>query len=115
MGLMRTTSVSTVPPARRRKGFVVLQAVLLALAGGLAFLPPAQGRILIVPLGTADASRVAAWASAGGAKPVDSGPFAGSLIVEGARAALLPGALRHGALLLNTNLPGCSGSSEKPA
>ena len=54
----------------------------------LPFAPPAAGRLLLVPIGTASAARLAAGALAGGARLIDRGPIAGSLIVDGDRTTL---------------------------
>lgn len=82
--------------AVRSLALLVLQLTLL-FAGlmVMAFAPPAQGTMLLVPL-TGDArARLPALAVAHGALLVGRGPIGGSLLVRGDRAILGPALLRQ--------------------
>ena len=61
-------------------------SIVLAL-GALAFQPPAHGRMMLMPLNTQAAARLAPLAIDNGAALVGRGP-AGSLVVTGDRARL---------------------------
>ncbi|WP_298398572.1 hypothetical protein [Sphingobium sp.] len=70
--------------------------------------PPAQGRILLVPMTGKARGVLAAEAVRHGARLVSAGPWAGSLLVDGQRAALSGPLLRRGILLLSTQVGGCA-------
>lgn len=78
---------------------VQLLAAGAALAA-IAFAPPAEGQLLLVPLAGQDADAVAVWATLGGARIVGRGPLPGSLVVQGRTAPLSGAALRHATLML---------------
>lgn len=50
--------------------------------------PPVSGDMLLIPIGGADANRVARKAVAGGAALLGAGPFRGSMVVTGDRARI---------------------------
>ncbi|MEC3912019.1 hypothetical protein U5A82_16515 [Sphingobium sp. CR2-8] len=80
--------------------------VLGGLTGLYAF-PPAQGRMLLIPL-THDAKRVLApVAISHGARLVAQGPWSGSLLVEGRRSQLASALLRQGVITLSAQIGGC--------
>lgn len=84
------------------------QLVLTACAiPALALAPPVEGRILLLPLTPGSADRLAARAIATGARLVSVGPTAGSLIVAGPRARLVPAMLAAGVLPLAADALAC--------
>ena len=91
---------------------VTVQALLVLATGLLAFAPPAQGLILLVPTGPAAAAAVDDLILASGATRVGIGPMPGSFYVEGARARLLPAAFAHGILLFSGSPRLCGPVSE---
>jgi len=76
----------------------------------LPFAPPAAGRLLLVPIGTASAARLAAGALAGGARLIDRGPIAGSLVVEGDHGQLA--AALDAVMIVAAPQSGCSRPGE---
>lgn len=66
----------------------------------LAAIPPADGRMLILPVSPGSAAGLPALAVAGGARLMGRGPLAGSLVVWGERSRLSGPLLDRGALLL---------------
>jgi hypothetical protein len=93
------------------RGLLAVQAFgALAALVLLTFAPPVQGRILLVPLpGTAatSAADLVRGALPHGAIPVGAGPVAGSVVVEGRRAALMIPMLRHGVVAMAATPAGC--------
>lgn len=87
-------------------------AVLCGLAL-LAFRPPAEGRMLLMPLGTAGASDMVAHAIDGGAMLVGRGPLPGSVIVSGSLARI--SARVTGAVLILSAPPGGCGPQRRSA
>lgn len=81
-----------------------LVGTMLALVG-LGFVPPAQGRMFLLPLRTH--APVAALAVTGGALIIASGPADGSLVVVGRRDRLLLPMLRAGILVMAAPAAGC--------
>jgi hypothetical protein len=70
-----------------KTGPIVVQLVLAMLAlVVVAFAPPAQGRMLLVPLDGRPVSRAAIEAAA--ATPLKAGPLPGSWVVDGSRERL---------------------------
>ena len=89
----------------RGSWMVGLQAAATVAVLALVAVPPASGPMLVVPIGgSANAALV------GGARLVGHGPLAGSLVVDGDRATLLPHLWRHGALALAVPAFGCGGA-----
>lgn len=86
---------------------LAVQAGLLALVPLLGLVPPADGAILLVPL-RPDTPTVLRWAIPAGALVLGTGPFAGSVVVEGSRAALAGPALKHMTLMISAGGIGCS-------
>lgn len=90
------------------RGVVVLAQLAIILLG-LALLygnPPAQGRILLVPMTAGARAHLVPDAVAHGARLVASGRLPGSMVVEGQRDALLP-LLRGGILPLRAFAAAC--------
>jgi len=75
-----------------------LLAAGIALSA-IAFAPPAQGELLLVPLAGQSADSVTVWATRAGVRIVGRGPLPGSLAVEGRTATLIGVALRHATLI----------------
>lgn len=86
--------------ARTPRFGVALQAALVLATGLLAFAPPAQGLMLLVPVSPTAAAALDQIVADSGATRIAIGPLPGSFYVEGARARLLP-ALTHGILLFS--------------
>lgn len=66
----------------------------------IAFAPPAEGQLLLVPLAGQDADTLTVWAADGDTRIVGRGPLPGSLVVQGRAAALAGAALRHATLIV---------------
>jgi hypothetical protein len=87
-------------PARTSSRLVIAQVALVAATLlVLALLPPAQGKMILVPLraGAEPAMLVAAIGT--GAVLVGTGPLPHSFVVDGNRAALAPAMLAQGVLV----------------
>lgn len=80
-----------------------------------AFSPPAQGRMILVPIAPGAAQGMIARATHHDARLVDYGPLPGSFVVEGSRAALWPEMLSHGVLLLAAPSAGCGANAKVQA
>lgn len=78
---------------------------------GLYAVPPASGRMLLVPLTQEAVAALAPVAVAHGARLVAKGPWAGSLLVEGERDDLAPALLHHGIVALSAQMGGCGASA----
>jgi len=88
----------------------VLLIQLLAIAGAvgtMAAAPPAYGRMMLVPISPGAARGMVAMAIDRGAALVGPGPWPGSLVIEGRRAALSPALLRYGIALVAAPATGC--------
>jgi len=82
--------------------FPALSLQLLAAGTALvaiAFAPPGEGELLLVPLAGQSADSVAAWATHADVRIVGRGPLPGSLTVRGRTATLAGLALRHATLI----------------
>lgn len=66
----------------------------------IAFAPPAEGQLLLVPLAGQGADVLTVWATNSDARIVGRGPLPGSLVVQGRAAALAGAALRNATLIL---------------
>jgi hypothetical protein len=77
---------------------VQLLAAGAALAA-IAFAPPAEGELLLVPLAGQSADSMIVWATRAGARVIGRGPLPGSLVVEARTATLAEAALRHATLI----------------
>jgi hypothetical protein len=93
--------------AAARRGFLV-QAILVAATAALAMIPAADGLMLVVTLVPGRPATTIRWLLPTGALLAAPGPYAGSFVVEGSRAILLPAALANGALLLTARFSGCA-------
>lgn len=83
-------------------------AATLGLLAALALMPPAQGRMLLVPVWPGSDTRLASLAIDRGARLIATGPVAGSLVVDGERARLAP-LLARGVLPLAAVALDCGG------
>ncbi|KQN10166.1 hypothetical protein ASE85_04425 [Sphingobium sp. Leaf26] len=92
-----------------RCGLPLAAQCTLAIFGllGLYAVPPASGRMLLLPLTEEAKAAVAPVAVATGARLVAKGPWPGSLLVEGERDALAPALLRRGVIALSAQIGGC--------
>lgn len=73
----------------------------------LLCMPPVRGGIMLVPFGANARAAMLPLAIAHGALLVDRGPLPGSYIVRGDRALLVPTMFSHGILALNAPAAGC--------
>jgi hypothetical protein len=93
-------------PMQYRLFIIQFLLVMIGLTG-LALIPPAQGRMIAIPL---FAPQGAAGMSAivhSGTRIIGAGPFSGSLVLQADRHLIASIALRHGILLLPTTVAGC--------
>lgn len=74
---------------------------------GLVAVPPASGRMLLVPMDAGGRDGLARIAIGTGARLVDRGPFDGSLVVSGDSAALMAALVPRHVLVLRTEAAGC--------
>lgn len=89
----------------------VMQSVGIALiVFALPFSPPTAGRLLLIPVGAGDATRLVRDALSGGARLIDSGPIPGSLVVQGDRARLA--ATLGAVLIIAAPQAGCGSTGE---
>lgn len=89
--------------------FMLIAQLCLALLA-IPFLyaaPPAQGRILLIPVTRSASLSLAPAAIAHGALLVEAGPWKGSLLVEGQGRALALSMLSRGVLPLAARVGGC--------
>lgn len=95
-------------PAPRRSRFL-LSVQLTVLAGSALALaaPPANGKMLLLPLGSGAARTMIATAVDRQARLVGPGPLAGSFVVSGRRDALAGPMLRNGVLVFAAPPAGC--------
>jgi hypothetical protein len=91
----------------------LVQCGLVAAAGLLALVPPERGIMLVLPARPFDPAATIGWVVPAGGLLVAAGPYPGAFVVSGERAALLPEAARHGALLLNGRFTGCGSLKRK--
>ena len=98
----------TVPKARNSLLLWVQGALAIALPALLAMAPPAEGRMLLVPLAGAAEGALFEAAVTAGAAPIGAGRIPGSLVVEGRRAQLSGELWTHGILILAATPSGCS-------
>lgn len=92
-----------------RRGLPMAAQCALILFGllGLYAVPPANGRMLLLPLTDEARAAVAPIAVAQGALLIAKGPWPGSLLVEGRRDQLAPALLRQGVIALSAQMGGC--------
>ncbi len=79
----------------------------------LALAPPAQGRILLVPIWPGSGAHLAADEVARGARLVAPGPFAGSLVIDGPREAVTGGLWARGVLVVGAAGVDCGAPTEE--
>lgn len=96
-------------PASFRRGLPLAAQCALILFGllGLYAVPPASGRMLLLPLTDGARASVASVAVAAGARLVAKGPWPGSLLVDGERDTLAPALLSRGVIALSAQMAGC--------
>lgn len=82
-------------------------ALPLACLTAIGFVPPQQGRVLLVPTSQGAQKALIEVATSHGARLVARGPLDGSMIVEGARSDLATALLSHGILPLRAPRGGC--------
>lgn len=94
-------------PASFRRGLPLAAQCALILFGllGLYAVPPASGRMLLLPL--TDGARASVASVAAGARLVAKGPWPGSLLVDGERDMLAPALLSRGVIALSAQMGGC--------
>lgn len=88
----------------------VVGQLLIALGSFLllAFYPPPQGRMLLIPLGEARPLALLDAALAADARLVAPGPLAGSFVINGSRANIMAAVGRLGGVLLAAPPAGCA-------
>jgi len=79
--------------------FLQFLAAGTALAA-IAFAPPAEGEMLLVPLAGQSADSAAVWATRAGARIIGRGPLSGSLAVQGRTSRLIGLAASHATLIV---------------
>tara|TARA_R110000868_G_scaffold297906_1_gene558171 strand:- start:3509 stop:3889 length:381 start_codon:yes stop_codon:yes gene_type:complete len=101
---------ATLPEAAVKTGTVVAtQFCLVAISAGWLFaMPPAEGFMMLVPLGSSATRTLPALAVRKGARLVATGPIPGSLIVYGHRGNLMRPLLLDGIITVATMQGGCS-------
>jgi len=87
--------------------FVLQLGVALTGLIGLTFAPPAQGRMLLVPLTASARAQLPIAAFGHHALLLGSGPFRGSLVVTGGPPSLVWTMLRLGVLPVAASPAGC--------
>lgn len=99
------------PSLLRALPFVGHCALILFGIVALYAVPPARGRMLLLPMTQSAKGALASVAIAHGARLVAKGPWPGSLVVEGSRAVLAPAMLGRGVVALSTRIGGCAGAT----
>jgi len=77
----------------------------------MLLVPPASGKIMLIPVMAGSDSRLPAIAVDHGARLVGAGPFRRSLVVEGSRSALIGTVMRAGGLILAAPPTSCADTS----
>jgi hypothetical protein len=85
---------------------VQLVAVVASLVA-IALYPPPQGKMLLVPVWPGAEQGLAARAVKAGARLVDRGPLANTLVISGDRAAIWSAMASSGVLTLAAPTGGC--------
>lgn len=87
---------------------VALQCIAIsAMLVALAFAPPVQGRMILVPLAPGSAQGMIARATQSGALLVGQGPLPGSFVVDGKSGALFASMLARGVLVITAPPASC--------
>lgn len=95
---------------------LLLATQAIAGVAGIAIMclyPPAEGRILLVPVTDRDVNATARLALSSGAALLGAGPLPGSLVVVGSRARLAGKTRPWHVLMLAAPPAGCSGSAAR--
>lgn len=93
-------------PARPSLLSMQCSAAALAMAV-LGFRPPESGRMLLIPLWSADGGEAVRLALDGGALLIGAGPVRGSIVIQGRRADLSDAAWNQRILLMAAPSAGC--------
>jgi len=87
---------------------LALQLVAIVATGtALALSPPAQGRMLLVPLWPGAEKGMIARVTQSDARLLGRGPLPRSFVVSGSHASVSAGMLGHGVLVIAAPLAGC--------
>jgi hypothetical protein len=87
---------------------IVLQLVAVtASLAAIALYPPARGTMLLVPVWPGAERALAARAIQAGARLVDRGPLANSLVISGDRAAIWSAMASSGVIAIAAPTGGC--------
>ncbi len=89
---------------------IVQGGVAAVVLSAVAWSPPSQGTMLIVPV--LPAARPAVMATRSGALILSMGSLPGSVVVIGTRSQILPAAVADGDIVIATGARGCAGGSE---
>lgn len=97
------------PSGRRSGALILIMQAVVALAGAawLFVVPPAEGMMMLVPLGRQAARSLPALALRGDVRLVGTGPVPGSLLVWAERSTMARRLLPHGVLILASPPGGC--------
>lgn len=91
-----------------RLGLLWVQCAAAATAMAvLGFRPPESGRMLLLPLWSADEGAAVRLALNGGALLIGAGPVRGSIVVQGRRANLADAAWNQRMVLMAAPAAGC--------
>jgi len=88
-----------------------IQLVVVATAVLALVAPPADGEMLLVPIGTELSRHAVAIAVDHGALLVGRGPLPGSVVVAGRRTAMLSSMLQAGVLVFAAPPVGCGATA----
>jgi hypothetical protein len=104
-----TVGAAAPPPLRGHPGKLtaIVQLLLIATGSTAVLAPPANGMMVILPMVPGDPAATFRWASSAEASIIASGPYSGSIVVQGSRSMLLFPAFSHGALLITARFAGC--------
>ena len=96
------------PIATSRRNLIGAQILgALLVFACIALAPPAEGNMLLVPVGPQSEGQITALALLRGASVVQRGPLPSSVIVYGRRASLFGPLARAGVLTLAGGAAGC--------
>lgn len=104
-------------PASFLRALPIFGHVFLVSVGfaGLVALPPAQGAMLLIPLTHGARIALVPVAVDHGARLVASGPYGGSMQVDGRRSDLFLPLLAHGVVVIAASPGGCGTQVEQVA
>ena len=96
-------------PNPSRFSLLICQVAIAAVGVTvLAIAPPAQGKMMLVPMTEEAASALPLLAAGRGALIIGGGPFAGSLVVDGRRETLMAAGWNHAILVTAAPVTGCA-------